>query len=150
MSDGESTVKVTKARSDDADAAVDHHTAKRPVMSMKEQQDKLKDEEIWGFHCDGCGHDRFSPMLRCPKCDSRDISTRQFSTTGTIVSYTIQSVASEQFLNETPFAWAIIKLDDGPQISGWVPWISKPAELPIGCAVKFIPSYKPGMQFEKV
>lgn len=127
----------------------DPHMAGRPVLSLKEQKDLLRDGKVFGFHCKACRHDRFDPMLRCPKCGSTVIERRQFSTTGKIVSYTIQSVASESFLNETPFAFALIQLDDGPMCSGWVPWIGKAADLPIGQKVEYISSYKPGMMFEK-
>ena len=121
----------------------------RPVMSLKEQREHLREGRVVGFHCKQCKNDRFSPMSRCPKCQSTEIATREFSKTGTVVSYTIQAVASEQFLNETPFAFAIIQLDDGPRISGWIPWIAKANDLPIGQKVEYVPSYKPGMQFEK-
>ena len=127
----------------------DAHGARRPLLSLTEQQERLRDGEIWGFHCDACGYDQFSPMLRCPKCRKTDLATRRFSTTGRVVSHTIQSVAAEQFMNETPFAFAIIDLDDGPKVSGWVPWIARPSDLPLGSAVEYVPSYKPGMQFEK-
>ena len=126
------------------------HVPKAPLMSLKEQTDKLRDEEIWGFHCNACEYEQFSPMYRCPKCRSEDLATRRFSNTGKVVSYTIQSVAAESFLNETPFAFAIIDLDDGPKLSGWIPYISRPDELPIGQKVEFVPSYKPGTQFDKV
>lgn len=125
------------------------HTAGMPAISMKEQQDKLRDEEIWGFTCNACNHDQFAPMVRCPKCRSKDIGSRQFSNKGKVVSYTIQTVAAEQFLNETPFAYAIVDLDDGPQIACWVPWISKPDDLPLGSELTYVPSYKPGIQFDK-
>lgn len=141
--------QLTPERADDADHHKDRHEAKRPKLSLDEQKEKLRDEEIWGFHCNACKYDQISPMIRCPKCASSDVSTRKYSNTGKVVSYTIQSVASEQFLNETPFAFAIIKLDDGPKISGWIPYISKPAELPMGATVHYVPSYKPGMMFEK-
>lgn len=120
-----------------------------PVMTMKAQQEKLRDEEIWGFVCNSCKHEQFGPMVRCQECGKRDIGTRKFSNRGKIVSYTIQTVAAEAFLNETPFAYAIVDLDDGPKIACWVPWISKSPELPIGQQVEFIPSYKPGIMFEK-
>ena len=125
------------------------HQAVRPVLSLKEQKELLREGKVFGFHCASCKHDRFDPMLRCPKCGSTEIAKRQFSTTGKVVSYTIQSVASESFLNETPFAFALIKLDDGPMVSGWVPWIAKEKDLPLGQKVEYISSYKPGMQFEK-
>ena len=127
----------------------DPHMAGRPVLSLKEQRDLLRDGKIVGYHCATCKHDRFDPMLRCPKCKSGTIERRQFSNTGTVVSYTIQSVASEAFLNETPFAFALVQLDDGPRVSGWIPWIGKEKDLPLGQTVIYTPSYKPGMMFEK-
>jgi uncharacterized OB-fold protein len=127
----------------------DPHAAPRPVLSLKEQREALKEGKIIGFHCANCKTDRISPMARCPKCHSAAIVQRQFSNTGKVVSYTIQSVAAEQFLNETPFAFALIQLDDGPRVSGWIPWIAKPKDLPMGQKVAYVSSYKPGMQFEK-
>jgi uncharacterized OB-fold protein len=127
----------------------DPHAAPRPVLSLKEQREALKDGKVLGFHCAQCKLDRISPMARCPKCHSSNIVQRQFSTTGKVVSYTIQSVAAEQFLNETPFAFALIQLDDGPRVSGWIPWIAKAKDLPMGQKVEYVTSYKPGMQFEK-
>jgi uncharacterized OB-fold protein len=127
----------------------DPHMTVRPVLSLKEQKDLLRDGKVFGFHCAGCKHDRFDPMVRCPKCGSTDIQKRQFSSTGKVISYTIQSVASESFLNETPFAFALIKLDDGPMCSGWVPYIRNEKELPLGSKVEYVSSYKPGMMFEK-
>lgn len=125
------------------------HMAVRPVLSLKEQREMLRDGKVVGFHCKACRNDRFSPMLRCPKCGSGDIARREFSKTGTVESYTIQSVASEAFLNETPFAFALVQLDDGPRVSGWIPWIAKAKDLPMGQKVEYVPSYKPGMMFEK-
>jgi len=125
------------------------HLAGRPALSLKEQRDLLKDGKVVGFHCATCKNDRLSPMVRCPKCGGTDIGRREFSRTGTVASYTIQSVASEQFLNETPFAFAVIQLDDGPRVSGWIPWIAKPKDLAVGQKVEYVPSYKPGMMFEK-
>jgi uncharacterized protein len=130
-------------------AAQDAHLAGRPALSLKEQREMLREGRIVGFHCSQCRNDRLSPMARCPKCGSADITRRDFSRTGKVVSYTIQSVASEQFLNETPFAFALIQLDDGPRVSGWIPWIAKAKDLPMGQVVEYVSSYKPGMMFEK-
>jgi hypothetical protein len=127
----------------------DDHLAPRPVLSLKEQREGLRDGRIVGFACKACGHERFSPMARCPRCGGTDIGLQPFSGTGKVESFTIQSVASEQFLNETPFAFAVIQLDKGPRVSGWIPWIAKPADLAIGQKVEYVPSYKAGMMFEK-
>ncbi len=142
-------VKITKERKDDADDSVDPHKAVAPVMSMKQQTDKMRDGELWGLHCNACDFDQFTPMVRCTQCQSRDIEAKQFSSSGKVVSYTIQNVAPEIFMNEVPYAFAIIELEDGPKVSGWVPFISRPADLPIGSTLKFSPSYKPGIMFDK-
>ncbi len=141
--------KITEVRKDDADGSVEPHKAARPSISMKEQTDKMRDGELWGPHCNACGHDQITPMVRCTKCNSRDIVPRQFSATGKVVSYTIQTVAPEVFMNEVPYAFAVIQLDDGPKVSGWVPFISRASDLPIGDTLQFSPSYKPGMMFDK-
>ena len=136
-------------RHDDADRTRDPHVAAPPQVTLKEQKEALRDGRIVGYHCRNDGHEQIAPMVRCPKCRGKDVGTREFSTTGTVVSYTIQSVASEAYMNETPFAFAIIQLDGGPKVSGWIPWVAKPADLPLGTGVRFTPSYKPGMMFEK-
>jgi len=141
--------QVAQAVSEGAASSGETHLALRPPLSLKEQKDLLRDGKVVGFHCAKCKVDRLSPMARCPKCGSPDITRREFSKTGRVVSYTIQSVASEQFLNETPFAFALVQLDDGPRVSGWIPWIAKAKDLPMGQAVEYVPSYKPGMMFEK-
>jgi uncharacterized protein len=123
--------------------------AAAPQLSLKEQRDAFRDGRIMGFHCDACSFEQVSPMVRCPECHSAQISTRAFANQGTVVSYTIQHVAAEAFLNEVPFAFAVIQLDDGPRMSGWIPFISRASELPTGQKVVFTASYKPGMMFEK-
>lgn len=122
----------------------------RSSITMKEQQDALRDGRILGFECMECGVRRLTPMAICPN-GHHEIRVKEFATTGTVETYTIQQVASEQFMNEVPFAWAIIALDEGgPRVSGWIPFIAKPDDLPMGAQVKYSPSYKPGMRFEKV
>jgi uncharacterized OB-fold protein len=67
-----------------------------------------------------------------------------------VITFTIQNLASEEYMNETPFAWAIIELDDGSRITGWVPYVGSEDDLSIGDTVEFEPTYKPGVMFEKV
>jgi uncharacterized OB-fold protein len=125
-------------------------TAGSPVLTLKGQRDAMRDGKILGYACAKCGHRQITPMVRCGKCGESKINTAAFATTGKVVTYTIQQVASEQFLNEVPFAWVIVELDaGGPRVSGWVPFVARPADLPMGQKVKFSSTYKPGMMFEK-
>lgn len=117
-------------------------------LSQKEQYDALRDGKMVGFHCPACNKDSITPRARC-ECGG-PLETKEFGTTGTIDTYTIQRIASEQFLNDVPFAWVIVRLDDGgPRVTGWIPYISRKDEISIGDKVRLTTSYKPGFMFEK-
>lgn len=119
-------------------------------ITMKAQEEAWRDGHLLGYECRECGVRRMTPMVVCPNGHD-DIHVIEFATTGTVETYTIQQVASESFMNEVPFAWAIIALDDGgPRVSGWIPFVAQSEDLPTGAKVKYSPSYKPGMRFEKV
>ena len=119
-------------------------------LSIKEFEEGIRDGKIEGYTCINCGHKQIDVMEFCPVCHSSQLRKTEFSNRGKVVTYTIQQVAPEQFMNEVPYAWAIIQLDDGPKITGWIPFVAKPEDLPIGQRVAFKKSYLPGIVFEKV
>jgi uncharacterized OB-fold protein len=118
-------------------------------MTIKDFQEGIHEGKIEGYQCTNCGEKRIDIMEFCPVCHGAKLQKVEFSNRGSVLTYTIQFVAPEQFMNEVPYAWAIIKLDDGPKVTGWIPFISKPSDLPIGQRVVFKKSYLPGMVFEK-
>lgn len=61
----------------------------------------------------------------------------------------MQTVPSEEFLNEAPYAYVLVELEEGGRIAGWMPAVRSEADLTIGEKVHFVPSYKPGVQFSK-
>lgn len=125
-------------------------TQAKAIMTQKEQKDSAKDGKLMAWSCGTCGHKSITPMYVCPVDKSRDIGTTQLPSTGTIEAYTIQKlIAPEEFLNDIPFAFTVVKLDDGTLISGMVLDIARDADLPIGTKVKHSPSYKSVFLFEK-
>lgn len=121
----------------------------RPQLTLKRQKDAMRDGKILGLECAECHERHFTPTVRCTKGHAA-LQEKEFQTTGKVLTYTIQVVAPDNFINEVPFAWAIIELDGGgPRVSGWIPYVSKAGDLSTGQRVKFTPSYKPGMMFEK-
>lgn len=119
------------------------------LATIEEITEERKDGRLVGIRCEN-GHTFVSPVRRCPRCHTEELETVELPKRGTVVTYTIQNVASEEFMNETPFAWAIIDLEDGSRVTGWIPYIGKEEDLPIGTEVEFTPAYKPGVMFEKV
>ena len=82
--------------------------------------------------------------------DDFKLEIKEINNVGKIVTYTIQTVAPDPFVNEVPYAWVIVELDEKIRITGWIPFISSEEELEIGQKVKLVKSYKPGMVFEKI
>ena len=66
--------------------------------------------------CKSCGKVNFPPRLVCPNCKSREFETIKLNDEGTILTYTIIRVASDVFSKETPFAVAVIEVNDGARL----------------------------------
>jgi uncharacterized OB-fold protein len=76
---------------------------------------------LTGTKCSTCGTAYFPPKSFCPDCRRKGkIEPAQFSGKGKISSYTIIRVPPEGFEKYTPYAMAIIELDEGTRISGQI------------------------------
>ena len=88
-----------------------------------------------GTQCTRCGRYFFPPRTFCPDCRrAGKIADYKFAGNGTVITYTIIRTASEQFEQMTPYALAIIQLDEGPRLTGQV--IGNPEEVRIGMKVR--------------
>lgn len=67
----------------------------------------------------GCGAKHMPPRHAC-ECGSTELKPFAFSGTGEIVSYTTIHVAPAGFEKSVPYNIALVKLDDGPVVSGIV------------------------------
>lgn len=124
--------------------------AQRKIMTQKEQKEAAKDGKLLAWKCNTCQHKSITPMYVCPVDKSRDIGTEQLPSTGTVEAYTIQKlIAPEEFLNDIPFAFVVVKLDDGTLVSGMVLDMARDSDMPPGTKVKHTPSYKSVFLFEK-
>jgi len=122
----------------------------QPAMTQKEQREAAKDGKLLAWQCVKCGHKSITPMYVCPEDRARDIATAQLPSTGVVEAYTIQKlIAPEEFLNDIPFAFVVVKLDDGTLVSGMVLDVNADKDLPLGTRVKHAPSYKSVYLFEK-
>ena len=119
-------------------------------LTVKEFQQGIREGKIQGYRCRKCSHKQIDIIDFCPSCHSAELEKVEFSGEGRVATFTIQFVAPEQFMNEVPYAWAVIDLDDGPRVTGWIPFIAKSEDLPIGQRVRFSKSYLPGIVFTKI
>ncbi len=90
---------------------------------------------LTGTKCHACNTAYFPPKDFCPACRRKgEIREFAFSGNGKILSYTIIRVPPEGFQNYTPYAVAIIELDEGTRISGQI--IGNPENVGIGKRVR--------------
>ena len=66
--------------------------------------------------CKKCGKIYFPPRVICPECKSQDFEQVKLKDEGTLLTYTVIRVGPSQFVNQTPYAMGIVKLDDGVNI----------------------------------
>jgi hypothetical protein len=90
-----------------------------------------------GTKCETCGRHFFPPRTFCPDCRrAGKIVDYKFIGSGTIVTYSVIHTASEQYEALTPYVIAIVKLDEGPQITTQI--VCRPDEVKIGMKVKSV------------
>ncbi len=103
---------------------------------------------IRGFRCGRCARRTATWGLACSQCGG-PLEEVDLARQGRIVAGTVVAVASDEFVNEAPYAYVVVELDGGGRISGWIRGVGTEELIRPGTAVRFAPSYRPGLQFER-
>lgn len=95
---------------------------------------------LGGSRCGTCQTVYFPPRSVCPTCTKHRQSLGrmepfQLSGEGEVVSYTIVHDGAEGFEMQTPYALAIVRTVEGPQLTGQVVDIA-PGDVQIGLRVR--------------
>ncbi|MFH1294823.1 MAG: Zn-ribbon domain-containing OB-fold protein [Candidatus Aenigmatarchaeota archaeon] len=90
-----------------------------------------------GTQCITCKSFYFPPRGVCPKCRSKGFTKKyEFKHSGTVEAFTVIRSAPEGFENIVPYVVAIIKLDEGPNVSGLL--VDPPEKIDVGKKVKAV------------
>ena len=117
--------------------------------------DAAKAGNVLARKCIKCGELHLATVYFCKKCGSKGFSNSTIKGAGKVVTYTIMTVPPAGFEDLVPYAWVVMELDDTSEfinpirISGFLPNIQKPKDLPIGTAVKVIDFDNHGILLEK-
>ncbi len=106
------------------------------------------DRTLRGWRCGACGATTATWGLACSRCGASRLEEATLAGVGEIVAGTIVRVASDEFVNDAPYAYVVVQLDGGGRISGWMSGVQDDLEIAPGRRVRFRASYKPGIQFE--
>ena len=126
-------------------------------MSAKpEFIDAAKAGNVLARKCIKCGELHLATVYFCKKCGSKEFEDSILKGAGKVVTYTIMTVPPAGFEDLTPYAWVVMELDDTSElmnpirISGFLPNIQKPEDLPIGTAVKVVDFDDRGIVLERL
>jgi len=114
------------------------------MSSKPEFIDAAKAGNVLARKCIKCGELHLATVYFCKKCGSKGFSNSTINGTGKVVTYTIMTVPPAGFEDLIPYAWVVMELDDTSElmnpirISGFLPNIQKPEDLPIDTPVKVV------------
>ena len=85
--------------------------------------------------CKKCGKIYFPPRVICSDCKSCDFELLKLKDEGRLLTYTVIRVAPSQFVNQSPYAMGIVKLDEGVNLLAQIV-DCEPEQLQIGMKLK--------------
>lgn len=94
-----------------------------------------------GNACGECGEHYFPPREVCPECRRESIGRMQehtFSGRGTIHSYTVVHDSPAGMEPLTPYALAMVELEEGPKVTSQVVDCDPHEDIEIGTPVKMV------------
>ncbi len=78
------------------------------------------ERKLMGVRCKRCGAIICPPRSICPKCSADAFDWMELKGHGKLLTYTIIHFPPSQFQALAPYAVGIIKLEQGPQLSGMI------------------------------
>ena len=124
------------------------------VFNLSAKEDFIenaKNGKVLARKCTECNELHLATVYFCKKCGNKNFENHPVDGIGKIVTYTIMTVPPEGFEQYSPYAWAVMELNDSNiRISGFLPNIAKPEDLPVGTPAKIIGYDARGIVLEKL
>lgn len=100
----------------------------------------LKDGEIWGRRCEGCGRTLVPPRMYCERCFRPTTKWVRLKDTGRIVTYSISYVNADASRRVDPILVAVIEIDGASEMMGLLHVLGEvsPERVEVGMKVKAV------------
>ena len=120
-------------------------------MEKQEFISHAKEGKILAHKCTNCGNLHLATVYFCKICGKKGFDDTVLDGQGSIETYTIMTVPPTGFEKYAPYAWVVINLNNSDlRISGFLPNIAKPEDLPIGTKAKVTGFDDRGIVLEKL
>jgi len=120
-------------------------------MTIEEQLiEHAKEGKLLTHKCTECGFLHLSTAYYCKQCGSKGFEDTILDGVGSVATYTIITVAPAGFEKYTPYAFVVLQVDNTDlRISGFMPDIATPDDLPVGTRAKIAGFDERGILIEK-
>lgn len=122
-------------------------------ITVQNYLEYINSKKLMGSKCKKCSAFYVPPRKLCTKCNSTDLEWVEMTGKGKLAAFSCIGVGttfmvSKGYSMKKPYCFSVIKLDEGPMISGQLIGVdeSKPDAISIGTPVKlsFIETELPG------
>jgi uncharacterized OB-fold protein len=121
------------------------------VASIGEALASAAKGRLVGRKCLGCSRVSFIDEVRCPACRKEQFARVESKGEGEVVAFTVVGFPAEAFVAYGPYAFVVVKMNEGGETSGWMPSVRDPRDIKVGARVRVVPSPEGrGIAFEKV
>ena len=104
-------------------------------FTSKNYADYLAEGKIRGSKCAKCAALHLPPRPVCPECGGSEMTWADVSGDGVIRAFTVVHVPLSTMVGRSPYTVAVVKLDDGPSVSGLVLDVDEGDTLSVGARV---------------
>lgn len=98
----------------------------------------LESGKIMANRCRSCGNVHLPPRPICPRCGGRSLEWMEIRGRGTLQGFTVIHVPPTRLKGRQPYATGIVKLEEGPSISGLILDVKRGEDIDIGVEAEAI------------
>lgn len=105
-------------------------------FTAKAYFDFIGEGRIMGSRCGACGDVSLPPRPVCKECGSVEMRWEELGGGGEVRAYTVINIPLSRMEDRSPYAVGVMKLDDGPSVSGLILGVTSGDELSVGSRVE--------------
>ena len=110
----------------------------RESFTIKSFYNFLGDRKLMGVKCLDCSNLMVPPRMICTECKGRRLEWFEFKGDGKLETFTVIHVAPTIFKDKAPYVLGIVRLEEGPMITGRVTNVDpkEPENIKVGMKVR--------------
>ncbi|MCS6767337.1 MAG: OB-fold domain-containing protein [Candidatus Nitrosocaldus sp.] len=106
-------------------------------VSREEFIAKLNEGKVLLYRCRRCSNLQLATIVFCRRCNSDALDVVEEKGEGRVVTFTILYVPPEGYEGYAPYGWAVVRLDSGVNISGFID-VKSAKDLPLDSRVRIV------------